>query len=142
MCLVSHERKPWCFSKPASSSTFHPLICSLLILLMPQMLWRSQTRNNPDCMNHWIPLLFQLEGAAHVLCHLEFFTMNIILTNSISPFSTRASCKECFPSCETNTRDSDVKNCWGWAQVSTSPVSRWMLLSIQRCLGLCGGESS
>lgn len=51
---------------------------------------------------------------AHLLCQLEFLTMNINLTNVISSFSARASCKECFPSYGTNTRDSDVQNWWGF----------------------------
>lgn len=71
-------------------STFHPRICSFPILLMPQALWRSQTGNSPGCVNHWILLLLQLEGGAsmaHLLCHLEFLTMDIHLTNLISPFS-------------------------------------------------------
>ena len=57
VCLVSCECKPQSFSKPDFSSTFHPWICSFLILLMPQALWRTQTGNNPGCMNHWIRLL-------------------------------------------------------------------------------------
>lgn len=47
---------------------------------------------------------------AHLLCHLEFLTMNMNFINWISPFSGKASCEECFPSYGTNTRDSGVKN--------------------------------
>ena len=78
---------------------------------------------------------------AHLLCHLEFLTMNINLTNLISPFSARAVRNVSFlmgPIQEIQM----LRTGGRLVQVSKSPVSRWMLFSVQGDLWPCeGGES-